>query len=171
MNSYYSFLKEQDEDGSLFYWFATGDNFVYSVYFKTDEYSQYTQNFPLLLKTGYAFGFRKTPQTRSLRGKAFDPKVFPTIRQIINDFFDSSGNETMLLYHCDTSDKKQEKRSRLFNIWEHKAKVTHLERHAVEVFINETHYCLGFITPTKNPDLESIKIEFNDFAYFIVQEK
>jgi hypothetical protein len=170
-NNYYSFLQEQDEDGSFFYYFGTSQNFVYTVYFKIDEYSQYVRNFPLLLQNGYALGFRKTSLAGNLSNKSYDTKIFPTIFQIINDFFESNGNETVLLYHCDTSDEKQEKRSRLFNKWESYLEDTFLERHSIEVRINESDYYLGFITSTQNADINELKIEFDDFAFFIIQEK
>ncbi|AYL96355.1 DUF6169 family protein [Mucilaginibacter celer] len=171
MDNYYSFLKEQDEDSSIFYYFVTSQNFVYTVYFKVDEYSHYIQNFPLLLQSGYALGFRKTSLAGNESNKLYDAKIFPTIYQVINDFVEFNGSETVLLYHCDTSDKKQRERSRLFDKWESYVKVTCLERHNVEVRINESSYYLGFIANSNNSNIEVLKHEFNDFAYFIIREK
>ncbi len=46
-----------------------------------------------------------------------DKKVFETVRVIIEEFF--SQEEPVMLYICDTTDKRQASRDRLFRIWFH----------------------------------------------------
>jgi len=171
LEDFYSFIKEEDEDGSIFYHFITPKNFVYTVYFKVDEYSVYVNDFPLLLQSGYAFGFKKSFINKERVKNSLDFKVFDTLYQIILDFISDNGDDTVLLYHCDTSDEKQLYRSRLFDKWEKRIKDSHLERHCVEVCIDNKDFYLGFITPSKNPNIESLNSEFESFSYFIIQPK
>ncbi len=168
MDSFYSFTKEEDEDG-IFYHFVTRYNFVYTVYFKIDEYTTYIDEFPLLLQKGFAFGFRKTAIENAKN--ADDLSVFSTLYQIINDFFNSNGHETVLLYHCDQTDGRQLIRSKLFDRWERKIENSILERHAVEVCIQDKDFYLGFITSSDNPFLGDVINEFESFSYYIIQGK
>ncbi|OOQ61155.1 DUF6169 family protein [Mucilaginibacter pedocola] len=171
MDQFYSFIKEEDEDGSIFYLFVTRYNFVYAVYFKVDEYSDYVENFPLLLQKGFAFGFRKNSLNDSQYKRSEDAQVFTTMYHIIKDFFKANGNETVLLYHCDSADGRQFFRSKLFDKWQRQVEETNFERHAINVSIADKDFYLGFITLTDNPSINQLREEFEAFSYFIIQPK
>ncbi len=169
--NYYSYLREEDEENSIFFQFITKDNNAYTVYFKIDDYTQYIDEFPLLLQKGYSFGIRR--QKFSTQRKNFsDPLVFSTIYRIVLDFFESNGNETILLYHCDHSDGKEVYRNKLFENWERKiSHINALEKHSIEVQVGEKDFFLGFITLPNNPLIDDIKAEFEAFSFYIIQPK
>ena len=82
---YYSYFEAEDQDGSIYYVFTTSYNCGYTVYFKIDEYTEYVDDYPLLLQKGYAFGFHKKKfESNSKNFK--DPLVFETIYKIALDF-------------------------------------------------------------------------------------
>ena len=168
MDNYYSFIREEDEEG-IFYYFITENNLVYTAYFKIDEYTNHINDFPLLLQNGYAFGFRRTNLNNSK--SVNDRKVFHTIVEIMKDFFSSAGEDAILLYHCDYSDQKQTARSRLFDIWDRMVSSDKFEKYNIEVVIEKNSYHLGFITSIENPSLEDLKNEFDNFSYRIIQGK
>ncbi len=55
--------------------------------------------------------------TTSPRTVRVDKDVFETVRAIIEEFF--AQKEPVMLYICDTADKRQASRDRLFRIWFH----------------------------------------------------
>jgi hypothetical protein len=171
---YYSFLKVETEDNSVFYQFITHNNVAYTVYFSIDQYEQYVDEYPVLLHKGYAFGFRRQKFNASQKN-IHDERVSATIYHIITDFIQSKGEETILLYHCDTSDGKQSYRNRLFNMWEQVFAGSPFTRHSIEVQIDRDEklifYYLGFITLSKNPLLEDVKSEFDAFSIYLVEPK
>jgi hypothetical protein len=172
---YYSFLKVESEDSSVFYQFITQNNIAYTVYFSIDQYEQYVDQYPVLLQKGYAFGFRRQ-KFDSTQKNIYDDRVNVSIYHIISDFIKDKGDETILLYHCDVSDGKQSYRNRLFNAWEKIFVDSHLIKHSIEVQIDtndneSTFHYLGFITLSRNPLLEEVKKEFDEFSIYLVQPK
>lgn len=116
MDSYYSYVKEENDDDSIFYTFSTQNNLLYTVYFDAYEYQNKLENYPTLLQNGWAFGFKKKDFAPSTK-KSQDEFIFPTIFQIMNDFISEYGNDAVLLYHCDSKDEKHPVRDRLFGKW------------------------------------------------------
>lgn len=168
---YYSYLQVEDEEDGVFYQFITDHHIGYTVYFKLDEYSGFVNNFPLLLKKGYAFGFRQQKFDAPVKN-VNDPLVLSTIYQIVFDFFENYGNDAILLYHCDIADSRQSHRNRLFNNWEKRVVASDLVcKYSVEIQIGSQDFYLGFISLVENPLLEEIKMEFEAFSYFIIQPK
>jgi len=168
---FYSFFVEVLEDQSVFYEFFTDNELSYTIYFNVDEYSQVVDDFPNLLQKGYAFGFRRRQFIDSSK-KVLDPKVFSTIHCIILDFLKKYGSETILLYHCDVSDKKQACRNKLFDNWEKKIIIDSiLIKHSINVALGDNTYFLGFITLQTNPQIEQVKDEFEEFCVHLIQSK
>jgi len=173
--NFYSFTREEDTD-EVQYTFSTGNDIGVVVSFVHNEYDQYLAEFPTLLEHGYSFGFMS--KKFSLERSRKDDLVFSTIYQIIEDFVSEDADKTtVLLYHCDTNDGRQECRNKLFSNWEQRVKETNLFKYSVEVEIQKpddqtlTTYYVGLITFLDNPRIESVKEEFTRFCYYIVQPK
>lgn len=173
---YYSYFEAEEQDGSIYYVFSTDNNCGYTVYFKMDEYTDYVEEYPLLLQNGYAFGFHRN-KFSSPQKNTKDPLVLETIYKIITDFLDQKGLETVLLYHCDANDNKQACRNKLFNDWEKMvAERSGILKHSIEVIIgagteNQQDNYLGFLTLLDNPLIEDIKSEFEDFSINLIMPK
>ncbi len=166
-----------EDETDTFYQFITDNRIVYTVYFKIDEYSNYVDQYPLLLQQGYAFGFRRQKPEVGLRN-VDDKIVFSTICKIISDFFGDKGEETVLLYHCDTSDGKHHSRNRLFNYWEKLAEENDLyDKKSIEVDIPMTEteddrvIYLGYIISKQNPLAGEVNDEFESFAVDLIRPK
>lgn len=176
MNCFYSYLKEENDDDSFFYTFPTNQNLLFTVYFKSYDYQDKLENYPNLLQNGYAFGFMPIDIIPNVR-KRKDSLVFPTIYEIMQDFISEKGNETTLLYHCDTLDKKHSYRDKLFNNWEKLIENSNLVRHSLKVQLgvdenNHLEYVyLGFITSKNNPFIDKIREEFDAFQIDLISQK
>ncbi|AMR31978.1 hypothetical protein A0256_11360 [Mucilaginibacter sp. PAMC 26640] len=175
-DQYYSYAEAEDQDGSFYYIFTTSDKSGYTVYFKMDEYTDYVNDFPLLLQKGFAFGFHKKEFVADSK-KSKDPMVFETIYKIALDFLEQQGIETVLLYHCDANDGKQACRNRLFENW---AKVSHERKnfikHSIEIVIGDDtaekkDMYLGFLTLLENPLIDEVRNEFEEFSIYLITPK
>ena len=96
--------KVEQEDDSIFS-FETKRGIVYNVGFVPDT--------SFMDKGLYQFFLINT----SSRTSRVDRDVFETVRVIIEEFF--AQKEPVMLYICDTTDKRQASRDRLFRIWFH----------------------------------------------------
>ena len=172
--NYYSYIKEEDNDVEYTFYSALND-IIYNVTFSIDDYSSYWDNFSTLLQNGYSFGFRS--KKFSSRKRVQDDLVFATIYKIMSDFMENVGKETVLLYHCDTSDNRQSYRNKLFNNWEKLVTDTQFYKHSIEAEIQKpghsttANYYFGFITFLDNPQLDTLKQEFESFSYYIIEPK
>ena len=96
--------KVERVDDNIFM-FETKQNIIYNVGFVPDT--------SFMDKGLYQF-FIINASGRSIRA---DKDVFETVRVIIEEFF--TQKEPVMLYICDTTDKRQVYRDRLFRIWFH----------------------------------------------------
>ena len=90
---------------SAIFTFVTKYGKVYSVGFVPDT---------SFLQDGVYQFFLITPAGKN---GGQDHNVYETVRVIIEEFF--AENEPVMLYICDTADKRQASRDRLFRIWFH----------------------------------------------------
>ncbi len=170
MDSYYSYIKEENDDDSIFYTFYTNQNLLYTAYFDVYAYQNKLESYPHLLNNGFAFGFFKRDLEPYAKKKQ-DSLIFPTILAIIKSFISDYGEDTVLLYHCDTQDEKHPFRDKLFSNWEQLLyNNINLFKQSLKAQIkgdgsNKHHYVyLGFITSKSNSELHKVKEEFEAFS-------
>ena len=96
--------KVEQFDDNIFA-FETKHGIIYNVGFVPDT--------SFMGKGLYQF-FLLNTSAKTVRG---DKNVFETVRVIIEEFF--AQEEPVMLYICDTTDKRQASRDRLFRIWFH----------------------------------------------------
>ncbi len=173
--SFYSYFSDV-EDGIVAYTFTTKTDTDYRVYFyPASDYSEYVQNYINLLKDGYIFGFTKV-QPNEDKVELIDSRIKLTITQIVSDFFDNIGENSILLYHCDNEDGKQGKRNNCFTRWYKDSELLIFMEDTVIVVYDEegqpliSNY-LGFFVKNTNPNLEEIKIEFHSVKEDLIREK
>lgn len=170
MDSYYSYVKEVDEYDTIFYSFITPQNLLYTVYFDAYQYQDYLADYPDLLNNGYAFGFSKIDiETNSKKSR--DELIFPTIHRIVLDFIEEYGSSCVLLYHCDSKDKRHPYRNKLFQNWEKALDADKsICRTSLKAQIGDDpgdyhHFVyMGFIADKSNPLLEKVNEEFEAFS-------
>ena len=85
------------------------------------------------------------------------------------------GNESVLLFHCDTSDHLQRCRHILFNKWYKNCPIKdQFIKEALEIEIAlqppVMHY-IGYITMINNPELTKLQEEFNSFSMHMIGSK
>ncbi|SFD76602.1 hypothetical protein SAMN05518672_103133 [Chitinophaga sp. CF118] len=173
-NNPYDFISEELEEGNV-YLFYTNLNKLYTVYFDPSEYADYLDKFPFLLSHGFGFGFY-FEQISEKTKKGNDDRVLPTIFEIGLDFLNENPTNTILLYHCDSKDKRQTYRHELFEDWYKALPPEKVYMHSIEVKIAQpdgeliSHY-LGFITNASNPNIEKAILELEDFAMDLIKIK
>lgn len=173
MSDFYSYVRDQDETESYSYAFFTDKGNVYSITFETMEYQDFLQEFPVLLEDGYGLNIFCTWKDKEEK-RTFDGKVKTTIFKIINDHFENAGHNSVLIYHCDTSDGFERYRHILFNQWYNECETKDeyvKESLSVEIPLpdgTKKHY-IGYISKKANENLEKISEEFDQFSYYIVQ--
>ena len=95
-----------------------------------------------------------------------DSKIKRTIEAIICDFYKDKP-EGVLLYHCDYTDGRQDKRSKKFERWYHDSSArAQIKKHEITIVLqNEhvTHY-IGYLYSHENKNIESVQHEFESFA-------
>ena len=163
--SYYSYLQEEQPDFTQVYTFSTRQ-FAYTVYFDPSEYSNILHDYPFLLDKSYAFGFFNLRYNYERRVP--DEKISTTIIKIAEDFIKWAGIETVLLFHCDTSDERQACRHKLFLKWYERGEVDHLEMVSLEVDMEIKKYYIGYITRKDNPNLPQLQEEFETLALRLI---
>lgn len=172
MHNPYEYKLFDDEDGELSYTFESVNGALYSVTFDVREYNDYTERYPHLFNFGHALSFFR--MTRPIQKSKLDERIEHTIGKIISDFFTDNGNEAVLLFHCDFSDKRQKCRDHLFTQWYSNSPEKNnyfRERVGATVFeTNVTHY-MGFLTPMNNPNLALVQLEFDACYFNLIQDK
>ena len=169
----YNYIKEELED-SYAYLFSTPLNRIYTVSFDASIYADFLESYPSLLKEGYGLSFHFDSYGIEATKVTFDKGVAVTIHEIINDFLESKGKDTFILYHCQSSDGRQAVRASLFNKWFNKSTLNgDLFKSGLEVEINisehekEYHY-IGFICKANNRYKENAIIELEQFSVALV---
>jgi hypothetical protein len=97
--------------------FKTKTATEYRVYFYPAK--DYFDNIPegsKIYEKGYHFGFTKVGEHES-RVEPVDFLIGNTIANIAKEFFELYGLDNILIFHCDNSDGKKEKRLRTFDAW------------------------------------------------------
>lgn len=175
--SFYSFLRKEQSDGSIYYTFSTLKGHTYYAYFHlVSEHSPFAQQLPYFSKYGYLFGFSPSFQTEAIKSRLNDEKIEPTIKKIIADFFDFTGKDKALFYYTDGSDSKQKARSRLFELWYrndlNKASI-YYESLEIEVALTTgtLHEYLSILLFENHPCFEEIKSEFKRLEILLTSEK
>ncbi len=131
--------------------------------FKTDFgglfHVAFSENDMIWSKGAYEFGIF------NLTGKSSpnDPKLKWTIITIIEEFFHDNPN--VLLYQCETGDKRQAMRARLFRRWfERYEKKDKYFLEVVRIMDEDVENYDAIIVRRDNPDFEQIISEFEKFA-------
>ena len=172
---YYSYTIEDTDESCSYVFHSEAIQKLYAVDFDAYMYSDLLEHYPYLLSKGYALSFYSHSLITPPQKHKHDIVVSSTIIHIIQEYFTTRGNETVLLYHCDHSDDRQECRHRLFEKWYRQGVLPDLTKEGVEVEVpieNEVKkYYLGYLTHRQNPHLESIKQEFGAFSYNMVSYK
>lgn len=127
--------------------------------FTTDNGTRYSVSFledvPLGGCDTYQFGFRKREDSHT----GYDSKVRDTLITIIEQFF--AENDNVLLYICDTSDGREEKRNRLFIRWfEEFATPERYTLKTANAIVEGQGFYAAIIVENCNPMLESIISDF-----------
>lgn len=139
-----------NEDGNE-YSFTTSLGFQYSVYFlpaKEDYFSDY----PEMPDDIYLFGFSLLNGTDNQR--IFDEKIAKTICGILIEFF--SNHENVIIFICDSTDKRERHRNITFNKWFHHFDVDSLFEKIDKVLEYDTlnRYYLSLLYRKDNPKKE-----------------
>lgn len=172
--SFYSYLQEEDDNDLITYSFRTAKGSLYYVYFNPYEYNNYTHQYPYLLRLGFGFGFFRT--YRATTDRLPDPIVGLTISRIVMDFIEEKGNDVVLLYHCDHTDGKQKGRDKIFVEWHNlsgnKNKITMNRVQITREDTNgkKTELFIGYLTPTRNPNMSEVEEEFSLFGANIISK-
>ncbi|PRY45464.1 hypothetical protein CLV58_102213 [Spirosoma oryzae] len=156
-SSIYSYVFIDQEPAT--YLFRTINSIVYEVQFKPTpylfgEHSPFADSIvELVLKVVDAPTGVRPPR---------DAVTAPTIAAIINDFYERS-SQTITIYICDSSDKRQKARWTTFNRWYDYFSARNYQRFDRTVFDNVeevTYYCAVIIS-AENPHRLSIFEAFN----------
>ncbi len=144
----YQFIKSEIDEGTYSFKNLFGDN--YEIYFvKTpyyfQEYNLFNDNvFELVIKLiEFNDTFKKKP--------ALDPHIPPTIAAIFLDFFQN--HEKVVVFSCDTSDRKQAVRNRKFDSWflQFNDNTFIKLNGVIEDYDNEIQYFMSLIMKNNNP--------------------
>lgn len=176
--SFYSFLAEHDDDGSVAYTFTAKTGTDYRVYFyPAKDYSDHVVPYKFLSEYGFICGITKV-EPNEFKIEPFDSWIKETVKLIFIDFIKEFGDEVILLYHCDYHDGKQQKRNSLFKLW-------HFEiTERIAIYMEDTDITtvdedgnpvltnyLGFFILETNPNKEAIQAEFHSVKSDLIREK
>lgn len=154
------------DNGEIYCSFNTGEC-DYTVYFNPNEYNNRISLYPQLLENSFGFGFFQFPKD-STKVPAIDVKIKHTIEDIVRNFY-RDFPDSILLYHCDYADGRQDKRSKKFHRWYSASEARNsIWKHEIALDILEgseyiTHY-IGYLCSTENKKIENVKMEFELFA-------
>lgn len=139
------------------YNFVTDQGIQYRIGFLDDESMTTCETFQ--------FYIQKLTPFPSIK----DEKIKPTIIAVIENFFEE--NASVLLYMCDTSDGRQQLRSRLFLRWfnTNAMKNKYLCKDT-SIVVDDIPMYAGIIVRRDNPLLSDIEHEFDETAR-ILSEK
>lgn len=140
------------------YIFETERGIHYSTSFEEDT--------PFGGCNSYQFIIEKIDRVRA----PHDPHVEQTILAIINEFFRSYLD--VLLYICDTSDGREEKRNRLFLTWFDKhAEPDRFTICTAQAIVEGQGFYAAIIIENRNPKLAEIIEDFNKTAEALTNGK
>lgn len=147
--------KVEQADDNIFL-FSTKQGIEYSVGFVRDN---------SFMKKGLYQFFLINVSHKTSR---IDNNVFETVRVIIEEFFAQEKN--VMLYICDTTDKRQASRDRLFRIWFH----TYMLNDAYTMYneqmtIDNTRYFASIILRKDHPMHNQVIGSFHDFILYYHQ--
>ena len=171
---YYSheFTVEGDVIAALF---TCKSGTQYRVYFYPyKEYNIAAEEGTIIYDFGYLFGFTKVGDAENKK-EGYDSKIRNTIVNIINEFYDEQGMQSILIFHCssDWGTEMKIKRANRFNEWFLKANTKHCFNKIDEpIVVNEidnitgeiiTDYeYLSLIIECNNPDIQLAISQFQD---------
>lgn len=173
-NPPYNFFKDDDDEELSIYNFITSTNKVYAIGFDPTQYVKYLDDFPCLLSHGYGLTIVRLPKTLDRKEVNKDDRVWSTIYAIVLDFIESSGPETVLLYHCDSSDNKQASRGKLFdNIYEKLPEGHDMVKYSLEVDVKakdgiDQRNHLGFLCKESFRHKAEAILEMDKFAAYLI---
>lgn len=84
----------------------------------------------------------------------YDARTQLTINQILIDFFNEHSN--CLIYVCDSADGRHQARNRKFNSWFSKFNDGHLEKHDINLELEDTEMLFSLILHQSNPFREEV---------------
>lgn len=120
-------------DGDYYYRFRTRFQVEYTVRFLRNEYEGYLQEYPSLLHHTFSFAFEKNAQVRTPK----DESVFKTLDAIVGNFYEVVGEEVILLYICDTTDRREDERKVLFSRWQQQSQLRQSHLHELATVMSE----------------------------------
>ncbi len=112
--------------------------------------------------------------SKPIQKNKLDERIEHTVGKIISDFFTANGNQSVLLFHCDFTDKRQKCRDQLFTLWYNNSPEKnnyYRERVGTTVFETEDTHYMGFLTPINNPNLALVQLEFDACYFNLIQDK
>ncbi len=179
---YYTYEFSED-NGIIVAYFQTKTNTGYRVYFyPAKDYFDYLIENSLIYNDGYYFGFTKVAPNEDLR-EPFDTRVMNTIINIIEKFYESETENTILLFHCssDWGDDKKLKRTKRFDFWfENATSKLLFEKYNEEIVVNEFESgneiitdkeYLSLILKKSNKNIEFILDEFQQIKNYFASGK
>lgn len=134
--------------------FQTKNGMVYEIYFT--EGDGYFPQYPLS-EAVKVFGFR-IANSENNNSKYFDKRVsYTIIFQIFEFFKNDTTSQSIILYVCDTKDKKHFFRKKLFDIW--------FKKYSSSLFLEKSiiyeDVIISAITHKENPILQEFKNIFD----------
>jgi hypothetical protein len=150
------------------YAFVTSNELIYNIAFvKADfyfpEHLSFKQNvFELIIQLD-----ESQKNTRAIR----DPKLPPTIAAIFLDFFYS--NEHVVVFSCDTTDRKQAVRHRKFDDWFKQFNDDSFIKlnEIIDDIENESQYFMSMILVNTNPLKDEIIEAFRELKEALLNAK
>ncbi|MCP9750465.1 DUF6169 family protein [Ferruginibacter sp. HRS2-29] len=139
IHDYYSHEFNED-DGVIAANFITKTGTQYRVYFyPAVDYFDQIQSGMRLSEASYYFGFTKVAPNEG-KAEHYDPRVMNTIVNVINEFYEEQGKESILIFHCsdEGGNDKKYKRAKLFNDWFERATSKYCyKKFNEEIIVNE----------------------------------
>ncbi|HUZ57194.1 MAG TPA: hypothetical protein VMU83_00255 [Hanamia sp.] len=118
ITDYYTHEFNEDE-GVTVAFFSTKTSTKYRVYFyPAKDFFDYIKADSVIYLYGYYFGFTKIAPNEDKK-EHYDPRIRNTIVTIINEFYNSKENNSILIFHCsnDWGNDKKYKRAKTFDNW------------------------------------------------------
>jgi len=159
----YQYVRVLAEGFGIVYTFYN-EKYGYTVYFNEYVYKDLVENCEFLSLGSYSFGFFHSDLNPDLKKKG-DPIIGETISLIVQDFFNTEGENSIILFHCDGIDSMGLHRHKTFSRWYKNSTInTTITMYQIEVEVGgESHY-LGFLCHNNNTHIPEIKQEFDTIA-------
>lgn len=182
--SHYYSHEFKEEDSIVVAYFKTKTGTGYRVYFyPARDYFGDMLNAGFISQNGYYFGFTKIHPNEDKK-EPFDARIMNTINNIVNEFYESEGVKSILIFHCsgDWGDDKKVKRARRFDLWFNlvNGKFS-FTKYNEEIILNniteensnvitDKEY-LSIIVESTNPDIGIILDEFQEIKNIFIAGK